>query len=151
MGRAPGRGPYPPGQGPGTLPSFPNINGSFGVDASGHALIIGLGVGFGGAVDTNGTWCIYANGSFTFGIGFFAGAGATVGVTQGFNKTGFAGSGGFFLEGGGGIAEGAELNFSEDGVGGVKGFGGIGIGGAGGFRETGTAMYCFNEPKGCNR
>jgi len=91
----------------------------------------------------------------TFGMGIFVGAGFEAGAAQGLNKTGLSATGSFFLEGGGGYAEGAEIFVGPPGsAGGGKGFAGFGIGAAGGYRGTGTAMYCFNEPtddRGCKK
>ncbi len=120
---------------------------SFGVGASFHAALVGLGAGFGATADSDGTWCIYANGSTTFGLGVFAGVGFNYGVEQGSNQTGLSSNEGVFLEGGGGLAEGVEVNYGKDGIGAGKGFAGFGVGGAGGFRSTGTAKYCFGKPK----
>ena len=122
---------------------------SGGGEASAHVAVVGGGVGTGFSIDNNGTICVYGSISLTFGLGMYTGAGANMGGSSGTSSTGLSGTGGLFLEGGGGIVAGTEVNVGSDGsVGGGKGFGGIGAGGAAGYRQTGKATYCFNEPKG---
>ena len=86
---------------------------SIGGEASGHAVLAGLGIGGGVTIDDNGTICVYASGSLTFGLGIYAGAGYSVGGSTGSNTTELSKSGGVFLEGGGGIAAGTVIRSSR--------------------------------------